>query len=117
MRLSELSALKDGWLDGEGVALQKEFLMWLDKCFEDKYPSTLPLPHLFPMPNGGISAEWFEHEHECRCDTVLEINPDHSGSIYCDEDENGKTINLDENGWQQVSNCISDLNEGILDAQ
>lgn len=57
-RIEELSALKDGWLEGKGLAPTKEALDWFESEFTSRYPVDLPLPYLFPTPDGGIDLEW-----------------------------------------------------------
>lgn len=57
-RLEELSFLKDGWLDGDGVSLNSTSLEWLSDTFEDQYSPSLPLPSIFPTPEGHIQMEW-----------------------------------------------------------
>lgn len=58
-RLDELRDLKDGWLEGSGLAPSEDGLDWLVQAMEDNYPGNdLPLPFLYPMENGGIQAEW-----------------------------------------------------------
>lgn len=57
-RLAELRELKDGWLDGKGVAPAPPGLEWLKRLFEERYPDELPLPHLCPTADGGVHAEW-----------------------------------------------------------
>ena len=58
VRLHELRELKDGWFDGEGLAPRSDELDWLAEQFERLYPADLPLPHLYPTPEGGVQAEW-----------------------------------------------------------
>ena len=63
-RLCELRRLKNGWLDGEGVAPAPEFLDWLAGTFDRLYPDELPLPHIYPTVEGGVQAEWSLSSHE-----------------------------------------------------
>ncbi len=58
LRLEEIADLKDGWLDGKGIAPNPEKLHWLAKAFDNSFKADLPLPHLYPTPEGGIQAEW-----------------------------------------------------------
>jgi hypothetical protein len=58
LRLDELSELKDGWLNGEGIAPSIPHLENLKRAFELYFDSELPLPYLYPTPEGGIQAEW-----------------------------------------------------------
>ena len=57
-RLNEFRHMKNGWLEGEGLAPSHEGLDWLTASFEEHYPADLPNPHLFPMEEGGVRAEW-----------------------------------------------------------
>ena len=57
-RLEEFHGMKAGWLDGDGVAPQRDQLDWLAESFDQYYPDDLPLPHTYPTPAGGIEMEW-----------------------------------------------------------
>ena len=57
-RLEELACLKDGWLNGEGSALDRERLKLLAGNFRRYFDVALPLPHLYPTLDGGVLAEW-----------------------------------------------------------
>lgn len=53
-----LRALKDGWLDGEGLAPPSYGLDWFDAAFARFYPADAPRPYVYPMPDGGVQLEW-----------------------------------------------------------
>ncbi len=57
-RLDEFRDMKDGWLEGEGVAPSMDGLDWLASTFDRHFPDDLPLPYLYPTPEGGVEAEW-----------------------------------------------------------
>jgi hypothetical protein len=57
-RLEELACLKDGWLNGEGAALDRERLKLVADNFRRKFDGSLPLPYLYPTVDGGVLAEW-----------------------------------------------------------
>ena len=57
-RLEELALLKDGWLDGKGKALDQGSLKRLALAMERWFDADLPLPYLYPTPEGGVQAEW-----------------------------------------------------------
>lgn len=57
-RIDEFKLLKAGWLDGEGFPLAHDGLDWLTGAFTRSYPDDLPLPYLFPTPEGHVLAEW-----------------------------------------------------------
>lgn len=58
VRLSELAALQDGWLDGAGSAPNIEQLRRFATVFDQYFPVDLLLPHLYPTAEGGLQAEW-----------------------------------------------------------
>ena len=57
-RLEELTLLQDGWLDGKGRALDRASLTRLAQAFDEGLSPDLPLPHLYPTPEGRVQAEW-----------------------------------------------------------
>jgi hypothetical protein len=58
LRLQQLGQLQDGWLDGVGHAPSETGLAWLLDAFFSEYPAGLPLPRLYPTPEGGVLGEW-----------------------------------------------------------
>lgn len=78
LRLEELAALKDGWLDGKGQAPAPEKLLRLAALFDAHFDADLPLPHLYPTPEGGVQAEWSLGDWEAS----LEINLDTQSGEY-----------------------------------
>lgn len=97
-RLDELRLLKDGWLEGESKAPSAEGIDWLEKAFDFHYPDETELPHLYPSPEGGISAEWSNE----RWDLSLDINLTdkcgtwHGLDLETDDDET-HSLNLERN--------------------
>lgn len=71
-RLDDLRGIKNGWLDGRGLAPSPRGLDWLARCFESYYPDVLPPPYLYPTAEGGMQAEWSLGTHEI----TLEIDLD-----------------------------------------
>ena len=64
VQLDELRSLADGWLDGDGVAPDKEGLDWLAGYFETYYSDELPVPRIYPTPEGGVQIEWTLNSYE-----------------------------------------------------
>ena len=95
VRIDELKQLRAGWLDGKGVPLAPEGLDWLADSFDLRYPQTLPLPCLFPTPEGHVLIEW---QHKTWAPS-LEIDLDnrmarwHVLNLETDQDEED-TFNL-----------------------
>ena len=115
-RLDEFRGMRDGWLEGGGQAPDHDGLDWLSVSFERIFPDDLPLPYLFPNPEGGIEAEWTLGEHS----VVFEINLDaHRGHWLSfdkqsddDEEEDGRTLDLDDSTcWTWLSDEIRRLSE------
>ena len=96
-RLDEFRALRDGWLEGEGRALSSEGLDWLTTQFEQYYPADLPLPYLYPTPEGSVRAEWSEEANAVVLETDLD---NHSASwLWFDRGSNAdheRELNLDD---------------------
>lgn len=57
-RLDEIRALSEGWLDGKGHIPDSDQLDWFANEFGNRYDPDLPLPWLYPTPEGGLQAEW-----------------------------------------------------------
>lgn len=69
-RLDEFHNIHDGWLDQSSIAPPHEGLNWIAASWMTYYPLSLPSPHIFPTPEGGISIEW-EIENQR---IILEVN-------------------------------------------
>ena len=57
-RIEELKLLRDGWLDGSGVAATASSIDRVGAQFEGRYPDDLRPPYLFLTPEGHLLAEW-----------------------------------------------------------
>ena len=101
-QLDDLGTLRDGWLDGDGTALDRAGLKWFSAMFAELYPTDLPLPHLYPTPGGGLQAEW--SFRGCEMDLEVDLKT-HNGTW----DESGPgddayelELNLDDgNDWMR----------------
>ena len=56
--LARLEELKDGWLDGQGKALDAKALRALAEAFDRHYDPRLALPYLYPTAEGNVQGEW-----------------------------------------------------------
>jgi len=102
-RIEELRSIKNGWLDGKGIAPDQTALDWVSKQFHTNYPEELTLPYIYPTTEGGLQVEWDIEEQ----DISLEINllkhtaEWHRLNLVTNEDENS-LLNLDKSddwGW------------------
>lgn len=114
-RLDEFRDMRDGWLEGGGLAPKSNELDWLSTVFERYYPDDVLLPYTYPTPEGGISMEWSVENNA----VILDINLDaHSAEwLWFDrdsDDEFERTLNMDESAdWQWlVSEIRSKLTTG-----
>lgn len=57
-RFDEISKLEKGWHDGGGEPLNANALGDFANTLIDHFPDSLPLPHVFPTPDGDLSLEW-----------------------------------------------------------
>jgi hypothetical protein len=65
-----LGKLKDGWIEGAGIAPQSENLAWLANELATHFPSTLDYPSVAPSEEGNVILEWIRKESR----TELEVN-------------------------------------------
>ncbi len=113
-RLDEFRDMKDGWLEGEGVAPSLEGLDWLAAGFDRHFPDDLPLPYLYPTPEGGVQAEWSlsENEISLEVDLVTHHGAWHRLKINNQADD-VQELNLDDdNGWAWIVAEIRNMVEG-----
>lgn len=57
-RLEEIRATPAGWYDEENPAPSPSAIEAMRRLLADVSMQPVPLPHLYPLPNGGIAAEW-----------------------------------------------------------
>ncbi len=110
-QLDDLRNLKDGWLDGDGLAPGHEGLDWLDAMLSNEYPNHLPLPRIYPTFEGGVQLEWSIGPN----DASLEINlSDRSGywhnlNLRTGKDEE-RLLNLEDGGeWNWLNSELQRL--------
>lgn len=59
LQIRELKLLREGWLDGEDAPPPSPAgLDWLESAFEAGFEYELPLPYVFPTPDGDVQFEW-----------------------------------------------------------
>ena len=107
-RLEDLSKLKDGWLDGKGIAPSAGGLKWLDETFGVNYESSLPLPHLYPTAEGGIQAEWALNNWEISLDiNIASKIADFQGvNLKTHEEEEGSYDLSKTEAWDAINSAI-----------
>ena len=115
-RLEELASLKDRWLNGKGVALDGARLKALAEEFEKHFDATLPLPHLYPTPEGGVLAEWTLGEWAISLDIDITSQTGEYEALNVASDEAKEiTLNLSEpSGWTALNNELRQLNVPVV---
>ena len=120
-RLDELRELEDGWVDGiqaasdwgngYGKAPSAEGLDWLSAQFAAHYDEELPKPYLYPMPEGGVQAEWSIGPNAPSLEIDLETHVAEWHNLNFDTDyASEKLLDLnDPDGWEWLANEVRSL--------
>jgi hypothetical protein len=111
LRLEQMAALKDGWLDGKGKALDKDKLTWLAAMFDAHFDGDLPLPYLYPTAEGGVQAEWTVNGSEVSLEINLETRQAEFQALNLKDDSCSEfTIALDNReGWGNLNDALKQL--------
>jgi len=113
VQLDDLRLMKNGWLEGEGLAPPHEGLDWLSRVFNDHYPENLPSPYLYPTEEGGVQAEWSfkQDEVSLRIDLGSHAGGWHALNMETDADAS-RTLNLDRaESWDWIGRQIQQMSE------
>ena len=112
-QLDDFRHMKDGWLEGEGIAPSHSGLDWLADRFTKHYQPDLPLPYIYPTPEGNVEAEW-----EIGTQSVIfEIDiENHTGHwLQCDDatdEESERNLKLDDDeDWAWAVSAIRRMAE------
>lgn len=107
-RLDELADLKDGWLDGDGAALDENQLLIVSERLAAHFPENVPLPAIAPTPTGNILLEWSVPGHPSVDLLLAELSADfHSFGTDGNEIEREFRL-LDDNAWEQFFAFLSE---------
>ena len=110
-RLQELRNLKEGWLDGTGLAPSVVGLDWFEKAFEANYSDDLHQPFVYPTAEGGLQLEWSLGGHEVSLEVDLEHHTGtwHSLNLQTQLDEMKDFALDDDRDWIQLAEEIRRL--------
>ena len=107
-RLDELRAMEGGWLEGTGEVPRIAELDWLSARFDSHFPDDLPLPNIYPTPEGGIEAEWSLGANSIIFG--LDLNTHQGDWLRFDkgsDEEDSQSLNLDDSrAWEWLTNEI-----------
>lgn len=107
-RIEELRALEAGWLEGKGKAPSSDELDWLCQTFEQQFPDDLPLPHVYPTPEGGLQLEWSLGAVEATLEVRLSEQRAewHQLNTETDEDQTEEVSLKTDDGWQRAAELV-----------
>jgi hypothetical protein len=110
-RLTEISGLSDGWLDGEGIAPNEQGLKWFASEFEKNFDTTLPLPFIYPTPLGNLQIEWNIGNHDISVMIdLLTKTADYHDLNRSNDDDNSLQLNFNtSNGWITLNELLIKL--------
>jgi hypothetical protein len=114
LRLEQISALNDGWLDGKGLAPAKDKLLeWLANEFDANFDADLPLPYLYPTPEGGIQAEWTINDWSVTFEiNLIEQRGEYQALNLRDHSCTELQIPLSKReGWNQLNEALKQLEQ------
>jgi hypothetical protein len=113
-RLEELASLKDGWLEGKGLAPSREGLNWLSRTCESNLPEDLPFPYAYPTPEGGVQLEWELGDAEVSVDIDLTRHTAEWHALNLNTDkETSRSLSLNETAdWQWILLQLGELKGG-----
>jgi hypothetical protein len=114
-RLDELAALEDRWFNGKGVALDKTGLKALSEEFERNFDAELPLPHIYPTPEGGVLAEWTLDQWAVSLEIQIPSQTAQYQALNLASDEfSDLDLNLSEStGWALLNENLRNLNSSL----
>lgn len=113
-RLEEISLLKDGWLNDEGLAPKKDQLDWFSNMFEGNFDKNLPLPFIFPTPDGGIQVEWSLNDYEISLTINFESKIGSYHELqFSNDSETEEQFTLDDpESWATLNSKLNNLVKG-----
>jgi hypothetical protein len=75
-RIDEMTALKPGWLEGEGRQISALSIEKARRVLPDLLGRDVPRPRIFPTVGGGVQAEWI------LADTEVGVTFEADGAVY-----------------------------------
>lgn len=111
LQLDDFRDMQDGWLDGDGFAPSHAGIDWLIGMFSQHYLHELPLPYIYPTPEGGVLAEWSLQSNEISLEIDLEHHTAEWHLLDMDTDQGEMCdLNLDEDdAWDWATKKIRQL--------
>jgi hypothetical protein len=110
-RLEELKAMRNGWLDGRGIAPDSAGLDWLAGVIERRYSEDLPLPYVYPVAEGGVRLEWSVTPQEVSLEIDFSRKSGEWHALNLDTDaEETETLDFsDEATWKWLIGRLTEM--------
>ena len=104
-QVEELKALKNGWLDGRGLAPDQDGIEWVAAAFSRNLPDCISYPYLYPTAEGGLLAEWSIDQRAISLEVDLKHHTGAWHELEMDSDHVvERNLNLEnEEDWQWIA--------------
>jgi len=100
-----LKSLKDGWLDGEGLAPNKDAISKLLNKMAEYPHHKIPTPAIIPTPEGNVVLEW----NKISSMPSVDINLSTWEAEFSDMGDNEMSFDLSEDSeWDNLFNYLLD---------
>ena len=99
---ASLESLQDGWMDGSGLAPDRDALSLVVEQMARKYPNELPMPAIVPTPEGNLLFEW-----EAPGDPSIDLELSRTTAVFHrfasdGSDEERKFYLANQRGWSEL---------------
>ena len=113
-RCEEIGQLKDGWLEGEGIAPSPDRLQAFVNAWNAAATDRLPLPFIYPTPDGGIQMEWTQDIWEISAEVDLnELSAELLAvNVKTGESREADVVLVDPEGWEPMIDFVNQAGEG-----
>lgn len=111
VQIDKLKKLNDGWLDGEGKAPDHEALSRFMQTWDTYWVDSLPLPYIYPTPEGGIQAEWSIERYAISLEIEFPSQKSYYHQIHLDTKKDlDMDLDLtDQVGWETLKKTLQQV--------
>jgi hypothetical protein len=102
-QIASLKLLKDGWLNGQGVVIDQEGLIWLEQRLTG-LSQDLSKVYLYPTSEGGVSLEYDFQNNKTKDSISAILNlKDRTCELFACDCEWGLHLDLNEDSsWTRI---------------
>ena len=113
VRTSHLAKVEDGWLEGKGTAPDGSLVQWFLSEMSRRYPLSLPIPQVYPTPEGGICVEWLLGDWDCSLDvSSAKVGEWHCLNLQTQADEEQELDLTKAENWNWLIDKLKELKAG-----